>query len=497
MTVNDPLALDAETMRQLGYRVVDLLVRRISELDDEPAWRRGDRRSLERALRQPPPAEPQDFETILEQLVRDALAHGARVDHPRFMGFVPGSPTWPGILADFLAAGHNVFQGSWLGGSGASEIELIVLDWFKQWIGFPDAAGGLFTSGGSAANLNAIACARQLRFGSHNADAVIYLSRESHSSTDRAARILGFHPDRVRRIPTDDAYRLDLDALRNAVDQDRREGRLPFLLIANGGTTSTGAVDPLDAAAQFCEEQKLWMHVDAAYGGFAVLTERGRDGLRGLERADSVTLDPHKWLYQPFEAGCLLVRESDHLETAFRVLPEYLQDAAVGSGDPRERPVNFMDRGLQLSRAARALKVWMSLKFFGVDAFREVIDRCIDYAARAEQALREAGCFEILSPATLGIVCFRRITDGNGQRISDEPGLEQLNARLVADLAESGLALVSSTRVDGRYALRFCILNHSTSWNDVLRTIQWFESGPAWLHEHQRKDAASAAHAQP
>jgi glutamate/tyrosine decarboxylase-like PLP-dependent enzyme len=471
----DPLALDAETMRRLGYQIVDLLVERISKLSDEPAWRRGDRVALERALREPAPEHGQDFDTIVRQLVRDALPYGARVDHPRFMGFVPGSPTWPGVLADFLAAGHNVFQGSWLGGAGASEIELIVLDWFKQWIGYPDTASGLFTSGGSAANLIAIACARQLRFKGHSPDAVIYLSRESHSSVHRAARILGFDPSRVRELPTDNQFRLDADRLAEAVTEDVRRELVPFMVIANGGATSTGVVDPLARLADFCQQQGLWLHVDAAYGGFAVLTERGRALLEGIERADSVTLDPHKWLYQPFEAGCLLLRESDHLETAFRILPEYLQDAAVGSGNPRERAVNFMDRGLQLTRSARALKVWMSLKYFGLAAFRAAIDHCIDHTLRAEQALRDSGHFEILSPATLGIVCFRRVTDHDGALLEDDSRIEQLNARLVSDLAESGIALVSSTRVHGKYALRLCILNHGTTWKDVEQTIRWFE----------------------
>jgi glutamate/tyrosine decarboxylase-like PLP-dependent enzyme len=475
MTSLDPLALDAETMRRLGYQIVDLLVERISRLNDEPAWRRGDRMALERALREPAPEHRQDFETIVRQLVRDALPYGARVDHPRFMGFVPGSPTWPGVLADFLAAGHNVFQGSWLGGAGASEIELIVLDWFKQWIGYPDAASGLFTSGGSAANLIAIACARQLRFKGHSPDAVIYLSRESHSSVHRAARILGFHPSRVRELPADDQFRLDTDRLVEAVTEDVRSGLAPFMVIANGGATSTGVVDPLSRLGDFCHDQGLWLHVDAAYGGFAMLTERGRAMLAGIERADSVTLDPHKWLYQPFEAGCLLLRESDRLETAFRVLPEYLQDAAVATGNPRERAVNFMDRGFQLTRSARALKVWMSVKFFGLEAFRAAIDQCLDHALRAEQVLRDSGHFEILSPATLGIVCFRRVTDDDGALIKDESLIDQLNARLVSDLAESGFALVSSTRVHGRYSLRLCILNHGTTWNDIEQTIRWFE----------------------
>lgn len=463
-------------MRQLGYRVVDLLVDRITNLDAEPAWRPGDRAELERTLRRPAPDGPVDFDDILQSLTRDALPYGGRVDHPRFFGFVPGSPTWPGILGDLIAAGYNVFQGSWLGGSGASEIELIVLDWFKSWVGYPDTASGLFTSGGSAANLTAIALARQLRSGGHDDHAVIYMSSESHSSCDRAARVLGFRPERVRRIPVDSAFRLDLAALSTAIAEDRAAGLAPFFVIANGGATSTGAVDPLPGVADLCEREGLWMHVDAAYGGFAVLTGRGRVALEGLGRANSLTLDPHKWLYQPFEAGCLLTRNGPDLERAFRVLPDYLQDAAVGDGDDRQRPVNFMDRGIQLTRRARAIKVWVSLQYFGVDAFRSAIDRTIDLAAFAEERLRASGRFEILSPAMLGVVCFRCVESRGAERITDEARLDALNAALLRGLCDSGFALMSSTRVRGLYSLRFCVLGHRTRQVDIERTIDWLES---------------------
>jgi glutamate/tyrosine decarboxylase-like PLP-dependent enzyme len=474
MSEQNPLELDAEAMRSLGYRVVDLIVERIAGLDARPAWRAGDRKALERVLREPPPEAPQAFEHIVSQLVNDVLRHGASVDHPRFFGFVPGSPTWPGVLADFIAAGHNVFAGSWLGGSGAAEVELIVLDWFKEWLGYPAGAAGLFTSGGSAATLIAFAAARQLRFGGHDPDAVLYLSRESHSSTERAARILGFRPERVRKLPVDAGFRLDLAALRDAIAADRRAGLTPFLVLANGGATSTGAVDPIADMVEYCRREQLWLHVDAAYGGFAVLTGRGRSLLDGIADADSVTLDPHKWLFQPFEAGSLLLRDGSRLEAAFHIMPDYLQDAAVGTGDARDRPVNFMDRGLQLTRAARALKVWLSLKYFGVGAFRAAIDTAIDLALHAERRLQSMPGFEVLSPATLGIVCFRRLVDDAGVRIHDEATLERLNARLVSQLLDSGLGLVSSTRVNGRYALRFCILNHRSRQEDVDTLIDWF-----------------------
>ncbi len=455
----------------MGYRVVDHLVARLTELDAEPAWRGAPRAELEGRLAGPPPDSPIPFDELLEQLKTDVLAYAARVDHPRFMAFVPGTGTWPGILADFLAAGHNLFQGTWLGAAGASAVELVVLDWFRTWLGMPAGTGGLFTSGGSAATLTAVAAARRLRFGGHEARAVVYRSSESHSSVERALLFLGFSADQVRVIETDEGQQLRLDRLSEAVDADTAGGRTPFLVIASAGATSTGAIDPLPALADFCRERGIWLHVDAAYGGFAVLTERGRTALAGLGLADSVTLDPHKWLYQPFEAGCLLVRDVRALESAFRIVPDYLKDAEVTNGDPEGPPpeVNFTDRGYPLTRTARALKVWLSIRTFGLEAFRQAIDRTLDLADHAESRIRASHALELVTPAKLGIVCFQRRLPG------DATAREAGNTALVRALAESGVGMVSSTRVDGQYVLRLCILNHRTRREDVDRVIDWLE----------------------
>jgi glutamate/tyrosine decarboxylase-like PLP-dependent enzyme len=476
MSEDRKLVIDAEAMRTMGYRVVDALVDREAVLEDGPAWQGATRAQLEALLREPPPADGASFESILNQLTRDVLPWRARVDHPRFFAFVPGSPTWPGVLADFLAAGFNVFQGSWLGGSGASEIELIVLDWFKEWVGYPADAAGVFLSGGSAANLTAIACARLHRIGPHSPDAVIYTSTEAHSSATRAARILGFADDRVRRLPTDERQRLRPAALSDAIQTDLGEGLRPLAVIANAGATSTGAIDPLAEIASICQRHGVWLHVDAAYGGFAVLTERGRNAMRGLDLADSITLDPHKWLYQPFEAGCLLVRDGTRLDRAFHASAGYLQDASIDEAPLHERPVNFMDRGIQLTRSARALKVWMSLKYFGVSPFRDAIDQTLDLALHAQARIESSRAFELLTPATLGIVCFRRITGARGERLSEAEALEAWNTRIVKALADDGLGLLSSTRVGGTYALRFCIMSHRTRASDVDRVLDWIES---------------------
>lgn len=469
---DDPLELDAETMRRLGYQVVDHLARRISELDAEPAWRGASRAELQLLLGGPPPRHGESFEAIFDQVRTVVLDHAARVDHPRFMAFVPGSGTWPGILADFLTSGHNIFQGTWLGSAGPSAVELVVLEWFRTFLEMPAGAGGLFTSGGSAATMTAVAAARRLRFGSHDPRAVVYRSRECHSSVERALFFLGFAEAQLRVIDTDAELRIDMQALEAAVARDRAAGLTPFLVVANAGATSTGAIDPLPALVRRCREQNLWLHVDAAYGGFAVLTERGRGWLKGLGDADSVTLDPHKWLYQPFEAGCLMVRDARALEAAFRVVPDYLKDAEVVDRGPDGPPpeVNFADRGVQLTRAAKALKVWVSIRMFGLDAFRAAIDRTLDLALHAESRIRDSDVFELVTPATLGIVCFRRRMQADG------PDADAANAALVRALADSGVGLISSTRVHGRFVLRLCILNHRTRRADVDRVLDWLDA---------------------
>jgi hypothetical protein len=238
---------------------------------------------------------------------------------------------------------------------------------------------------------------------------------------------------------------------------------------ASAGSTNTGAVDPLVELARICRERGAWLHVDGAYGGFAALTERGGRWLEGIELADSVTLDPHKWLYQPFECGCLLVREEHRLREAFEITPDYLKDAAVA-----QEEVNFADRGVQLSRMCRALKLWMSLKYFGVGAFRAAIDNSLDLVRLAQARIEASDELELLVPPALGVVCFRRRFGG----VDDEDELARLNAGLVDGLAESGEGLISSTRLRGRYALRMCVLNHTSTARDVERALDWIEGAP-------------------
>jgi glutamate/tyrosine decarboxylase-like PLP-dependent enzyme len=449
-------------MRRLGYQVVDQIVDRWAKLGDGPAWGFGTREELEPLIAGPPPEEGQDPELILQRVLQDVLPRAGRIDHPRFFAFIPSSPTWPSVLGDMIATGFNVFQGTWLESSGPSQVELVVMDWFREWLGFPEGGGGLLTSGGSVANLGALVTARE--WAGNPAEPVLYVSDQGHSSLERAARIVGIRQENVRKIPTDPHFRMDVGLLREGISEDRAAGLDPLCVCANAGATNTGAIDPLNSIATVVQEEGLWFHVDGAYGGFAVLAPGETDAFAGIERADSVTLDPHKWFFQPYETGCLLVRDTRHLEDAFRILPEYLQDTALG-----KEHVNFADRGIQLTRGFRALKVWMSVQTLGMRAFRDAIQAGIDLARKAEEFIEGEDDLEMTGPSSLGIVCFR--FRPAGQALSQE-GLEGLNQRIQDEIVDSGLAMMSSTRLRGTFSLRLSILNYRSTWKDVEDTLE-------------------------
>jgi aromatic-L-amino-acid decarboxylase len=462
--VTDRLALTPEQMRALGYQAVDLLVDRLGD-PSVPAMRRATPAEMAARIDEAAPEAPQAFDAVLARLSQDVLPYMNRADHPRFFAFIPSCQTFPGALGDFIASALNVYVGSWMEAAGPSQVELTVIDWFKGWLGYPAQAAGLLVSGGSAANMTALACAREALLGPMTPKAVAYVSDQAHSSLARAARTLGFGPDQLRVLPAGPDLRLHGSTLAHAIEADLVAGRAPLFASVSAGATNTGAVDPLDELADICHAHGVWLHVDGAYGGFANLTARGREVLHGISRADSISLDPHKWLYQPMECGALLVREGSLLRRAFEIVPDYLKDAEVEGGE-----VNFSDMGLQLTRGWRALKVWLSIQTFGLDAFRDAIERSLDLAALAEERVRDAPSLELMSPASLGVICFRRRFEG----VADEDELAALNGALVARLEATGEAFVSSTRLHGAYAIRLCALNHTSTPADVEWVLDWF-----------------------
>ena len=450
-------------MRAMGRRVADLVAEHLATLREQPVIANGLPADARRRLAELPEA-PADFDGLLDTLRRDVLAYTAREPHPGFMGYVPGCPSFPAVMGDWLATGWNVFAGVWPIAEGPNALELAVLEWFRGWIGMPAGSGGLLTNGGSGATLTAVVAARHHVVGD---DATllprlaVYASDQAHSAVLRAAWIAGVPRAQVRVLPSDADFRLDVGALRRAMREDRERGLVPMLAAVSAGTTNTGAVDPLDEAADACAAEGVWLHADAAYGGFAALSARGRPLLAGLGRCDSVALDPHKWLYVPFECGCLLAREPERLRAAFQILPDYLSDVAARSGD-----VNFADYGEQLTRQSRALKVWLGVRTFGLAAIRAEVDRALDAAEHAERVARAVG-LEVTAPARLGVVCFRVRPEG-----LDDAALDALNERVNAAVNADGRYLISSTRLRGRFTLRLCALGYRTTMADVEGVVR-------------------------
>jgi aromatic-L-amino-acid/L-tryptophan decarboxylase len=466
--VEHPLAMDVEAMRRAGYATVDALVARLANSQADPVLRRAGPAEMRARLHGPPPEQAGEYHAVLARVLADVLPYASRTDHPGYFAFIPSFTTWPAALAELTAAVANPYCGAWMESAGATQVELEVIDWFRTWLGMPASTAGLLVTGGSAANLTALLVAREAA-GGPSEGSVVYVSDQAHSSLARTARAMGLRPQQVRVLPTEDSWRLPPETVAAAVRADRRAGRVPFALCASAGSTNTGAVDPLEALADVCAGEGLWLHVDAAYGGFAALTPKGRAVLAGIDRADSVTLDPHKWLFQPMECGSVLIRDGARLERTFAIHPDYLDGShPLGDGE-----VNFADRGLQLSRGFRALKVWVSVQTFGLAAFRAAVQRNLELAEFAEALVRSRAELTLMAPATLGIVCFRREWPGCG-----EAETERLGLTLVDALERGGSALVSSTRLAGRHAIRLCVLNPASSEDDVRRVIEHFADAP-------------------
>jgi aromatic-L-amino-acid decarboxylase len=461
MADENKLSLAPDEMRRFGYRVIDLLVEHYAGLSERKVSVVPNHAQIRARLSGDIPERGRPPEEVLKQVRDDVFSAMAHLTHPRFFAFVPSPSNFVGVLADALAAGMNPFLGSWAVAAGPAQIELNVLEWLRRVCGLPETAGGLFVSGGSMANLTALAAARHLRLADRIEGATIYCSDQTHSSIDRALSVLGFAREQLRKLPSDDQFRLDLTSLRRAVAEDRQVGLKPFCVVANAGTTNTGAIDPLAALSDFCRAQEMWLHADGAYGAPAMLTEQGRSALAGLGGADSLSLDPHKWLFQPIETGCVLLRDREDLRRTFHVLPEYLRDVKGG-----DEETNFRDYGIQLTRGFRALKLWMSLQVFGESGFRHAVQRGIELAELAEASVRERAGWEIVSPAQLGIVAFRFAPPAH-----DTVAHDQLNRSLVDALKHDGLAMISSTELRGRTALRMCTINPRTTEDDIHATV--------------------------
>jgi glutamate/tyrosine decarboxylase-like PLP-dependent enzyme len=451
-------------LRELCRQSADWLIHHFETLPRQSIGKTGTRAELDRLLGESAPEQGADFAAVLAEFAANVAPHAFRTNHPRFLAFVPGAPHFLSALGEFLCAGTNFFAGVWLEASGPAEVEIVVLEWFKDLLGYPAAARGILTGGGSEANLTALVVAREPLNEDQRRRAVLYLTEQRHWSADRAAKVMGLRPDQLRPVAVDANLRLQPAALAEAVRHDRAQGLHPWLVVANAGTTNTGTVDPLAALAECCRREGLWLHVDAAYGWAAALVEECRCELEGISEADSITLDPHKWFGQSFGVGCVLIREGRRLAETFTVRPAYLQDV-----QPADEETNFCDHGIALTRRFTALKIWLCVKTLGLQWFRNLARHCMLLADYAQRLLEESGAFEILCERQLSVVCFRYVPKHHA---GDEETLDHLNLEIAEQLRLSGRAFISTTRLRDQVALRFCFVNWRTTAGDVEEIVR-------------------------
>ena len=447
------LELSATEMERL---VLHAMKRIVAHVDSLPAQRAADTEGaapLSRALiEREAPETGTPAEELLDLLFDQAIPKSFNAASPGYLAYIPGGGLFPSAVAELVAAATNRYTGVFAAAPLLVQLETNVVRWFARLAGLPEGAGGFFSSGGSLANFSAIVAARRDRLPENFLPGVLYASDQVHHCVSKAAVLAGFPARSVREIPSDEAFRIRLDLLERSVVEDRQKGLSPFLVVGNAGTTNTGAVDDLAALAGFCERERLWLHVDAAYGGFFLLTERGKRTMAGIERADSIVLDPHKGLFLPYGSGCLLVRDAATLRRAHAAGGVYLPGM---QSDPDF--VDFCEISPELSRPYRGLAAWLPLKMHGLGPFRRNLDEKLDLALYAAHELERRGDVEIVAPPQLSLLAFRFAPKGLG-----EPALETRNRRILDAVNARGRVHLTATTTKGKSLLRICVLSFRT-----------------------------------
>ena len=462
--------MPAEEFRQYGHQLIDWIADFLANVDTLPVFPNVQPGDIAGKLPIAPPIKGERMDEILADVDRVIMPGMAHWNHPRFFAYFTSSGSAPGILGELLSAAFNVNSMLWQSCPSATELEQVTLDWLRQMLGLPPEFRGIIYDGGSSSTFHAIAAAREqlaeLKIrerGLSGRDDLpqlrIYTSDQGHSSIDKAALALGLGLDSVRRVAVDDQYRMNPLALADAIREDRRAGRLPFCVVATVGTTSCTSIDPVPAVAGICEREGLWLHVDAAHGGAAAVVPEMRHVLDGCDRADSVVINPHKWLFVPLDLSVLYTRKPEVLRRAFSLVPEYLR---TPQGD---EVVNYMDYGIPLGRRFRALKLWFTLRYFGVEGIVDRIREHIRLAQQFAEWVDEHSELEGLAPVPLSTVCFRAHCRG----MDDDDLLNHFNEQLMQAINQNGEAFLSHTKLSGRFTLRLVVSQLRTTEAHVAR----------------------------
>ena len=471
---------DWEATRELGHRMVDDMLDYLRNVRERPVWQHLPPEVATR-LHGPVPRSSTPAEAVYEEFGDRVLPYAIGNIHPRLWGWVFGTGTVTGALAGLLADTMDS-NGGGLSFHSAAHVEHQVVDWCKELLGFPATAGGVLTSGCSGSNLIGLAVARNVkapgdvrREGLHSAGGrmALYASDEIHSSIQKAVELLGLGADALRRVPTNDRYQIDVASLKDAIARDRAEGYLPFCVVGAAGTTNTGSVDDLEALADLCRCEDLWFHVDGAFGAWAALAPRHRHLLAGMELADSLACDLHKWMYLPYAIGLVLVRSEEQHRKAFSLTPAYLAHGEGGRGMVGADLTWLSDYSFELSTGFRSLRAWMCLKEYGAEKLGRLIQQNIDQAQYLAGLVVATPQLELVAPAMLNVVDFRFVPTGRpapppaaGGTAEDDAALDDLNKQIVVELQERGIAAPSGTTLRGRYAIHVANTNHRTRRED-------------------------------
>ncbi len=466
---------DWNGMRALGHKMLDDMFDYMQTIRERPVWLHAPEQ-LKIQFNQKLPLDPQPPDEIYQEFLEHILPYPVGNIHPRFWGWVLGPGTTFGTLAEMLTATMNFGSSGGLAYNSANYVEVQVLNWFKEMLGFPSSASGLLTSGCSAANLIGLAVARNAKAGydlrregliGEQQKMVLYASRQIHSSIQKAVELLGLGSDALRVIDFNDNFQIDLQALEKTILRDREDGYLPFCVVGAAGTTDTGAVDDLDSLADICDQENLWLHVDGAFGAWAAIAPEAKHIVSGMERADSLAFDLHKWMYMPYEIGCILVQDEEEHRKTFSLTPVYLSHGNKDRGLAGEDLPWLQDYGFQLSRGFRALKAWMSLKEHGALKYGRLIQQNIDQARYLADLVVTHPNLELVAPVTLNVVCFRYIrTD------LDSAKLDEINNQIVTELQEGGVVVVSGSRVNDKNILHVANVNHRSLREDFDVLVQ-------------------------
>lgn len=467
------MSLDVKTSKfrrwidQAGELITDFY----SQKEDGNVFAGKSPAEVQQLLDEPLPSDPRDIEALLDEVGKKVLSTITNNIGPRYYGYITGGGNQVAVLAEMIKASLNQNNLKWHSSPTSTELERLVMRWVAEFIGYPTSSAGVLLSGGSVANFNCLAVARKIMApgdisneGIYGSDPLtVYVSAEGHSSFDKAMDMLGLGKKYLRKIPVDDQMRIDAELLEEQIQKDKNRGFRPICAIAVAGTTNSGAVDDLEAVAEICQRHDLWYHVDAAYGGPAAKVESVAELFAGIKKADSVVVNPHKWMYVPFEAGGALVKNPGHLRRTFSTVPDYLKSDQQNGGR-----TDLMEYNLPLTKEFKALKVWMTIKAFGADRIRKEIARDIEKANYLVELIEQHEKLELMAPAPLSIGCFRYNPGG-----LDAQSLDEINDRIVDEIEEDGRVFLTGTKIRGRTALRVCFINHRTQKNDVefLRNV--------------------------